>query len=100
MPYMREFAAEQFVSGTDAAAAERGASVARLTAQELTREGTPVEFMHSIFIPEDETCIHMYRADSIDAVRRVAARASLRFERISEAITENGERRSRERGIR
>jgi hypothetical protein len=87
---MREFAAEQYISGTDAAAAERGAGVARLAAEELTREGTPVEFLRSIFIPEDETCIHMYRAGSIDAVRLVAARASLCFEHISEAVTESG----------
>lgn len=87
---MREFAAEQYLSGTDNAAAEHGATVARLAAEQLTREGTPVEFVHSIFVPEDETCIHMYRADSIDAVRLVAARASLRFERISEAVTESG----------
>jgi hypothetical protein len=97
---MREFAAEQYMSGTDAAAAARGAGVARRAAEQLTREGTQVEFVRSIFIPEDETCIHMYRAGSIDAVRLVAARASLRFEHISEAVTESGIRhRSSEGGI-
>jgi hypothetical protein len=89
---MPEFAAEQYISGTDTAAAERRADVARRAAEQLTREGTPVEFVRWIFIPQDETCIQMYRAGSIDVVRLVAARASLRFEHISEAVTETGER--------
>jgi hypothetical protein len=88
---MREFAAEQYLSGTDVDAAERRASVARLAAERLTREGTPIEFVRSIFLPEDETCIHIYRADSIQAVQQVAARALLRFERVSEALTETGD---------
>jgi hypothetical protein len=91
---MREFAAEQYLSGADADAAERRASVARLAAERLTREGTPIEFVRSIFIPEDETCIYIYRADSIQAVQQVAARASLRFERVSEALTETGHPRT------
>lgn len=85
---MREFVAEHYLSGTDAAAAERSAGAARLAAERLTREGTAVELVRSIFIPEDETCIYIYWADSIEAVRAAAARSSLRFERISEAATE------------
>ncbi len=87
---MREFVAEHYLSGTDAAAAERSAGAARLAAERLTSEGTAVEFVRSIFIPEDETCMYIYRAASIDAVRAAAARSSLRFERISEAVTEIG----------
>jgi hypothetical protein len=87
---MREFAAEQYLSAGDAAAAERGASVARLTAEQLTREGTPIEFVRAIFVPEDETCIHMYQADSIEAVREVGARGALCFQRVSEAVTKTG----------
>jgi hypothetical protein len=87
---MREFAAEQYLPGTDAAVAERSASVARLVAEQLTLEGTAVEFVRSIFIPQDETCIHMYRANSIEAVEKVAAAAGLRFERVSEAVTDTG----------
>ena len=43
-----------------------------------------------IFIPEGETCFYIYRADSIEAVRAAAARSSLQFERVSEAVTEVG----------
>jgi len=87
---MSEFVAEQYLAGTDAAAARQGASAARSAAEQLTREGMPVEFVRSIFIPDDETCIYVYEADSIEAVREATARSSLRFERVSEAVTELG----------
>jgi hypothetical protein len=87
---MREFIAEQYRSRTETNAAEHGASAARLGAEQLTREGTPVEFVRSIFIPEDETCFYIYKAESIEAVRAAAARTPLRFERVSEAVTEIG----------
>ena len=87
---MREFVAEQYISGTDANAAERGAGLARLVAEQLTREGTPVEFVRSIFIPRDETCIYIYKAGSLEALQVALARTPLRFERVSEAVTEHG----------
>jgi hypothetical protein len=87
---VREFVAEQYLSRTDAAGADRGANAARLAAEQLTREGTPVEFVRSIFIPEDETCLYIYRADSIEAVRAALEHAPLRFDRVSEAVTGAG----------
>ena len=88
---MPEFVAEQYRPRTTKAdAAGCGARAARLGAEQLTREGTPVEFGRSIFIPEDETCFYIYKADSIEAVRAAAARTSLRFERVLEAMTEIG----------
>lgn len=87
---MREFVAEQYLSGADAAGAQRGANAARAAAEQLTREGMAVEFVRSIFIPRDETCIYIYKADSIEAVHAAGALSPLRFERVSEAVTEPG----------
>ncbi len=87
---MHEYAAEQYLSGNDTTAAGHAASRARRAAEQLTREGTAVELVRAIFIPGDETCIYLYKADSPDAVREAGARSSLRFERISEAHTDLG----------
>ena len=87
MPPMREFVAEQYLPAGAATAAARGARAARRAAEQVTREGTRVQLVHAIFIPEDETCLHLYRADSIEAVRVAAKRASLRLERVAEAVT-------------
>lgn len=83
---MREFIGEQYLAAEDAEAAAQRADVARAAAEQLRGEGATVHYVRSIFIPEDETCLHLYRADSIGAVRAAAARASLRLERLTEAI--------------
>ena len=97
---MREFVAEQYISGSDADGAQRGADAARLAAEQLTREGTPVEFVRSIFIPRDETCIYVYKAGSIEAMQAALARTTLRFERVSEAVTGHGTPSSAEHSAR
>jgi hypothetical protein len=82
---VREFLVETYQSrtavGVGAPAAEKVASAA----DQLAREGTRVRFLHAIFVPEEETCLYLYRARSADAVRRAAQRAGLRCERITEA---------------
>jgi hypothetical protein len=92
---MREFVVEQYLPSTAAEAAVEGAGAARAAAEQLTREGTEVHFVGSIFVPSDETCIHLYRAESSQAVRAAAARASLRLERVTEAVSDSGATRRR-----
>jgi hypothetical protein len=84
---MAEFLVEIYVSRRDGGAFESSAAKARLAAEELTREGTPVRYLNSIFVPEDETCFFLYQAVSADAVCEAARRAALPFERVSEAVT-------------
>jgi len=86
-----EFLVELYVSREDAAAVERGAERTRRAAEELTREGTPVRFVRSIFVPEDETCFFLCEAVSAEAVREAARRAALSFERVTEALAESGD---------
>ncbi len=83
---MAEFLVELYVSRGDVASVDRGATRARLAAEELTREGKPVRYVRSIVVPEDETCFYLCEACSADAVREVARRATLPFERVTEAI--------------
>jgi hypothetical protein len=84
---MREFVTEQYIPASGGAQALARADAARRAAEQLAGEGAPVEFVRSIFIPEDETCILVFRADSIELVRAAAARASLRLDHIVEAVT-------------
>ena len=85
---MPEFIAEQYFSRTDVAGARRAGGAARHAAEQLAREGTDVELVRSIFVPEDETCIFIYEADSLDSVRMAAERGALAFEHIAQAATE------------
>jgi hypothetical protein len=83
---MAEFLVELFVSRSNAAAVEGDGARARLSAEELTREGTPVRYVRSIFVPEDETCFLVYEARSSEAVCAAVKRACLPFERVIEAV--------------
>ena len=82
---MPEFLIEQYVSRADTAAVERDARRARSAAEELSRKGTSVRYLRSIFVPDDETCFLLYEAESLGVVREAARLAGLPFEQIAEA---------------
>jgi hypothetical protein len=87
---MREFVGEHYLPSEAAQGPGRCAKAARAAADQLRREGTRVYHVRSILIPEDETCIHLYRAESIEAVRVAAARASLDLDRLTGAVSDTG----------
>jgi hypothetical protein len=83
---MAEFLVELYVPRGDMLGVEQRAEQTRVAAEQLTREGTPVRYVRSIFVPEDETCFFLCEAASLEIVRETARRADLRFERIAEAV--------------
>ncbi|HEY1370340.1 MAG TPA: nickel-binding protein [Gaiellaceae bacterium] len=62
------------------------AARARSASDELRREGAEVQFVRAVFVPEDDVCLHLYRAASADDARAAAGRAGLPFDGIAEAI--------------
>jgi hypothetical protein len=89
---MAEFVLEFYASRADTAAVRRRTRRARLAADAVTREGTPVRYVRSIYVPEDETCFVLYEAASSDAVQRAAARADLASPRVAQTLAPDGER--------
>ena len=59
---------------------------ARTAAESLSAEGTPVRHVRSVFIPEDEICLHFFEAAAPEAVIEVSRRARIQYERIVEAV--------------
>lgn len=59
---------------------------ARHASDELRREGTQVRFLRSIFVPEDDVCLYLYRAASTQAVREAASRAALSVRKVTETL--------------
>lgn len=68
-----------------AAIAEIEARVRR-AAEDLSQTGTPIRHLRSIFVPQDETCFHLFEAPSAEAVREATQRARLAPQRIVEAL--------------
>ena len=58
---------------------------ARRAAKELSKAGTPVRYLHPIFIPEDEICFHLLDAATSAAAAEAIRRAGVAAHRISEA---------------
>jgi hypothetical protein len=83
------FLVELYVARTDARAVRCGAERSRRAAEALTRAGTPVRYVRSIFVPEDETCFFLYEAASADAVRQAVCGAALTCERVVEAVDQS-----------
>jgi hypothetical protein len=53
----------------------------------MRREGTPVRFLRSIFVPENDACFLLYEAPTARSVREAAGRAGLISEGVRRTIT-------------
>jgi hypothetical protein len=67
----------------DAAAAGRRA---RAAASELSRQGVSVRYVRTTLLPGDETCFHVFVADSEETVAHACRRAGLDSPRIVPAL--------------
>ena len=63
-----------------AAAGER----ARSAAEQLSREGTAVRWVRSVYVPEEDTCLLVFEAPTPEAVDLAGRRAGLTYDRIVE----------------
>ena len=51
----------------------------------MTRQGTPVRYLRSTFVPGDEKCYCLFEGNSKEAVEAAQTRAGIPFEHIEEA---------------
>jgi hypothetical protein len=90
---VQSYLAEAYVARPRAPELRSHERRARAAAEELRREGTPIRFVRSIFVPTDEICFYVFEAISADAVGVACERAALRFERVVEAVDSRREGR-------
>ena len=77
---------------------ELAAAKARQAAGELARRGRAVRHVRTIAVPGDQLCLHLFEADSADALEEVGRRAETPFDRVveaSEVAVPTSERRRR-----
>ena len=87
---MGKYIVELYVEREDDVALERGVELTRRAAERLTREGTRVLHLRSLFVPEDETCYLLFEARDAAAAQAAAGAAGLPFERPATAVAELG----------
>ena len=79
---MPSFLIEVYLPRSSADEARGTACRARAAAEQLTLDGTAVHYVRTSFLPDDETCFHLFEAVSADAVEEVSRRAELRRARV------------------
>ena len=79
---------ELYVSRADPGAVDRAVQLTRRAAAEMSRLGTPVRFLRSIYVAEDETCFFLYAAESEAAARDAALGCGHPFDHVAEVIEE------------
>ncbi len=84
---MPEYLVETYAPRASATRLSPDVDEISLAADQVSEQGEEVQFLRAIFVPEEETCFYHYRSVSADAVRAAAARAGLRFERITTAVS-------------
>jgi hypothetical protein len=73
---------ELYLSRSRACALPQTTARARSGAAQLRAEGTPVHFLRSIFLPEDEICFLFFEGASEEVVAEAARRGRITFERV------------------
>jgi hypothetical protein len=59
---------------------------ARAAAEELVREGVSIRYVRTTYLPDDETCFHLFEAASAEVVEEASRRAELGRARVVPAI--------------
>jgi hypothetical protein len=83
---MPRYLVEAYVPRSRASDAGAAGRAARAAAEEVAREGTPVLYVRTTLLPEDETCFHVFEAPSAEAVSEVCRRAGIVSGRIVPAV--------------
>lgn len=86
---MPNYLVECYLPRPRASAARDAARRARRAAEETSSEGIAVRYLRMTFLPEDETCFHLFEAESPDAVEEVSRRAGLGRFRVVPAVVEH-----------
>ena len=76
------FLVELYLPRSATAEAETMATAVRAAAEAMTREGSRIRYLRSIFVPEDETCFLVFEAADREWVLAAAERAGLEVDRI------------------
>jgi hypothetical protein len=85
---MGKYLLELYAARGDEAALERAVELTRRAAERLTREGTRVRHLRSLFVPADETCYVLLEADDAATAQEAATAAGLPFERPASTVAE------------
>jgi hypothetical protein len=83
---MPTYLVEVYLPRSRAHEARATARRARAAAEQLSREGVPIRYVRTTYLPDDETCFHHFEARTPAAVEEATRRAALGSVRIVPTI--------------
>ena len=83
---MPTYLVEAYMPRSHAQEARATGRRARAAAEELSRNGAAVAYVRTTFLPNDETCFHLFEAASAEVVEEACNRAELGRARVVPAI--------------
>ena len=83
---MPRYLVETYVPKLRAHEARAEGRRANAAARELSHEGASVRYIRTTFLPDDETCFHLFEAQSEEAVDEACRRAGIAAGRIAPAL--------------
>lgn len=83
---MTTYLVEAYTTKLDEPGRRGLAAAARAAAETVTREGVLIRYLGSIFVLEDEMCLHLFNAASAEAIRQANGRRTFGCERIVEIV--------------
>ena len=83
---MPSYLVESYLARTRAVALDGATKRASEAAEAMRIAGIVVRHVRSTFLPDDEVCLHLFEAESLEAVTEVIRRAAIPYDRIVEAI--------------
>ena len=86
---MRSYVVEVYVPRSRGREASAAAARARVAAEMLSREGMEIRYVRMTFLPDDETCFHLFEAGSAEVVEAVVERAELGRARVVAAVEDS-----------
>jgi hypothetical protein len=83
---MPTYCLELYLPRASAARLEEEARQARHAAEAIATNGLLVHYVRTTYLAEDETCFHLFEANSAEDVAEAARRAGLPSERVTLAV--------------
>lgn len=83
---MQVYMVERSLKGISMEALAAAQKRAIETAQQFSKEGTPVRYIRSSFVPEEGACRCLFSAERPEDVKRLNEAAQIAFDRIVPAV--------------
>jgi hypothetical protein len=83
---VQRYLVELYLPGLRAYEARAMRRRAQAAAVALAHEGMPIRYIRTTYLPDDETCFHVFEARSTDIVEEVGRRAQLGRGRVVPAV--------------